>query len=47
MALFEDNFLDDPENQELLESAKLIIGLHPDEATERYFMLLKSFLLFF
>lgn len=32
---FEDDFLDDPENAALFEKISLIVGLHPDQATER------------
>lgn len=33
--LFEDDFLEDPENQSLFDKIGLIVGLHPDQATER------------
>jgi hypothetical protein len=32
---FEDDFLEDPENAELFDRIGLIVGLHPDQATER------------
>eukprot|EP01124_Arcella_intermedia_P013373 TRINITY_DN1979_c0_g1_i4.p1 TRINITY_DN1979_c0_g1~~TRINITY_DN1979_c0_g1_i4.p1 ORF type:complete len:234 (-),score=45.85 TRINITY_DN1979_c0_g1_i4:262-963(-) len=33
--LFEDNFLEDPSNLAIFNSVSLVVGMHPDEATER------------
>lgn len=32
---FEDDFLDDPDNLSVFQKIGLLVGLHPDQATER------------